>query len=76
MALDTSGSSSLFWKTGISTAGLEKGALKSKGILAGLSSSITKMDVFIGLGISAAAVFVSAIVAVLVGIYLFLPKLF
>ena len=55
--LDTSGSSSLYWKTGLNNAGLIAGSTQAKGILASLSKSITRMDVFAGLGIGAAIVF-------------------
>jgi len=55
MALNTG--NSLFWKTGLDTKGLQSGALKSKGILAGLSKSITRMDVFAGLAIGSALAF-------------------
>lgn len=48
---------SLYWKTGISTAGLQAGAAKTKGILRGLAGSITRMDVFAGLAIGSALVF-------------------
>ena len=55
MALETG--NSLYWKTKISTEGLKQGATESKGILRGLTRSITGMDIFVGLGISAALVF-------------------
>jgi len=55
VALETG--NSLYWKTKISTEGLKQGATESKGILRGLTRSITGMDIFVGLGISAALVF-------------------
>jgi TP901 family phage tail tape measure protein len=60
MGLNVSGSKSLFWKTGIDNSGLKKGAQESKGILAGLASNITKLDVFAGLAASAGLAFVKA----------------
>ena len=57
MALDVSGSNSLFWKTGINNQGLMTGAKQAKGILSTLSRQITGLDIFAGLGISAAVVF-------------------
>lgn len=57
MPLNVRGSDSLYFKTGIDVTGLRTGATKAKGILAGLRSSITKMDVFAALGIGAAYVF-------------------
>ena len=57
MALNVRGSNSLFWKTGIDNTGLQQGSMKAKGILGGLASSITKMDVFGALAIGAAVVF-------------------
>ena len=57
MALNVSGSDSLYWKTGINNAGLLAGSTQAKGILAGLSKSITRMDVFAGLAIGSALVF-------------------
>jgi len=50
MALDVSGTNSLYWKTGINNAGLLAGSTQAKGILRGLAGSISKMDVFAGLG--------------------------
>ena len=55
MALDTG--SSLFWSTGINNAGLMTGSAQAKGILAGLSKSITRLDVFAGLAIGSALIF-------------------
>jgi TP901 family phage tail tape measure protein len=55
MALNTG--QSLYWKTKIDNQGLRKGATESKGILRSLSKNITGMDIFAGLGISAAAAF-------------------
>ncbi len=60
MALNIRGDKGLYYKTGIDTAGLKKGATKSKGILAGLKSSITKMDVFFAIGVSAGLAFTKA----------------
>jgi len=57
VALNVRGSNSLFWKTGIDNTGLQQGSMKAKGILGGLASSITKMDVFGALAIGAAVVF-------------------
>ena len=57
MALNIRGDRGLYYKTGIDTAGLQKGSTKSKGILAGLTRSITKMDVFAAIGISAVIAF-------------------
>lgn len=57
MALNVSGSDSLFWHTGIDNKGLIAGSTQAKGILAGLSKSITRMDVFAGLTIGSALVF-------------------
>jgi len=57
MALNVSGSDSLYWKTGISNAGLIAGATQAKGILASLASSVSRMDVFAGLAIGSAFVF-------------------
>jgi TP901 family phage tail tape measure protein len=55
MALETGGS--LYWRTKIDNTGLQTGAVQAKGILRGLTRSITGMDVFAGLGIAAALVF-------------------
>ncbi len=60
MALNIRGDRGLYYKTGIDTAGLKKGATKSKGILAGLKSSITKTDVFFAIGVSAGLAFTKA----------------
>ena len=57
MALNVTGSRSLFWKTGIDLKGLKKGKNQAEGILRNLSKSITGMDVFAGLGISAGIAF-------------------
>jgi len=57
MALDVSGTNSLYWKTGINNAGLLAGSTQAKGILRGLAGSISKMDVFAGLAIGSALVF-------------------
>jgi len=57
MALDVSGTNSLYWKTGINNAGLLAGSTQAKGILRGLAGAITKMDVFAGLAIGSALVF-------------------
>ena len=48
---------SLYWKTGIDTTGVKKGANQTKGILKNLSQQITGMDVFAGLGIAATLAF-------------------
>ena len=48
---------SLYWKTRIDNTGLRTGAVQAKGILRGLTRSITGMDVFAGLGIAAGIVF-------------------
>lgn len=55
MPLDTGGS--LFWKTRIDTKGVAAGAAKTKGILAGLAGSISKMDVFAALAVGAVLTF-------------------
>lgn len=55
MALETGGS--LYWHTKIDNTGLQTGAVQAKGILRGLTRSITGMDVFAGLAIGAALVF-------------------
>ncbi len=55
MALETGGS--MFWRTKIDNTGLQTGAVQAKGILRGLTRSITGMDIFAGLGIAAALVF-------------------
>lgn len=57
MALDVSGSSSLYWHTKIDNTGLQTGATQAKGILRNLTRSITGMDIFAGLGIGAALIF-------------------
>lgn len=57
MALNVGGSDSLYWHTAINNQGLRTGATQAKGILAGLSKSITRMDVFAGLAIGSAFVF-------------------
>jgi hypothetical protein len=44
MALETGGS--LYWRTKIDNTGLQTGAVQAKGILRGLTRSITGMDVF------------------------------
>jgi len=54
MALETGGS--LYWKTKIDNTGLQTGAVQAKGILRGLTRSITGMDVFAGLAIGAVLV--------------------
>lgn len=55
MALETG--DSLYWKTKIDNTGLKTGAVQAKGILRGLTRSITGMDVFAGLAIGATLVF-------------------
>jgi TP901 family phage tail tape measure protein len=55
MALETGGS--LYWKTKIDNTGLQAGAVQAKGILRGLTRSITGMDVFAGLAIGATLIF-------------------
>jgi len=57
MALDVRGSDSIYFKTGIDVTGLQSGATRAKGIVAGLASSITKMDVFAALSLSAVYAF-------------------
>lgn len=57
MALDITGSKALYWKTGIDNSGLKKGATKAKGIIGALAGSVSKADVFAGLGLSATAAF-------------------
>jgi len=57
MALDVSGTNSLYWKTGLNNAGLLTGSAQAKGILRGLAGAITKMDVFAGLAIGSAIIF-------------------
>ena len=59
MALDTG--HSLYWKTGIDNQGLKKGSTEAKGILRTLSKSVTGMDIFAGLGISATIAFTKII---------------
>ena len=54
MAINTKGSKSLWWSTGINTKGLEDGAKKSKGILRGLAKQISALDVFAAISIGAA----------------------
>ncbi|MBA7566347.1 phage tail tape measure protein [Candidatus Atribacteria bacterium 1244-E10-H5-B2] len=48
---------SLYWRTKIDNTGLQTGAVQAKGILRGLTRSITGMDVFAGLAIGATLVF-------------------
>jgi len=48
---------SLFWSTGINTKGVTAGANVTKGILRGLMGSISRMDIFAAIGITAALVF-------------------
>lgn len=55
MALNTGGS--LYWHTKIDNTGLQTGSTQAKGILRGLTRSITGMDVFAGLAIGATLVF-------------------
>jgi len=55
VALETG--DSLYWKTGIDTGGVSRGADEVKGILRNLTRSISGMDIFAGLGIGAAAIF-------------------
>lgn len=55
MALETG--NNLYWATRLDTKGLQTGAAKSKGILRNLTRTITGMDIFAGLAISAALVF-------------------
>lgn len=57
MALNTSGSNSLYWKTGLNTKGISAGANATKGILRGLMGSISRMDIFAAIGIGAALAF-------------------
>ena len=47
----------LYWATGIDNTGLQKGKDQSIGILRGLSRQVSGMDVFAGLGVSAALIF-------------------
>ncbi len=46
MALSVSGSSSLYWRTGLDNTKLKKDAMQTKGIIAGLMRSIGGMDIF------------------------------
>jgi len=55
MPVNTGGG--LFFKSGINLAGLRSGVSSAKGIIAGFAKNISKMDVFAGIGISAAIVF-------------------
>lgn len=57
MALDVSGSKSLYWKTGLDNSGLYSGSLQAKGIIAGLARNVSKADVFAGLAIGAVLAF-------------------
>ena len=59
MALETGGS--LYWHTKIDNTGLKTGAVQAKGILRGLTRSITGMDIFAGLAIGATLVFTKII---------------
>jgi len=47
----------LYWATGIDTTGLSQGRQQSVGILRGLSSQVSKMDVFAGLALSGGIAF-------------------
>ena len=49
MPLNVGGGDSLFFKTGIDTAGLKKGAAESRGIISKLTKSISAFDVFAGI---------------------------
>jgi TP901 family phage tail tape measure protein len=60
MALNVRGSDSLMWNTGIDTGGLSRDSAKAKGILLGLTQSISNMDVFAAIGIGAALAFKKA----------------
>jgi TP901 family phage tail tape measure protein len=55
MGLETGGS--LYWSTGLDTRGLEHGARMAKGMLSKLTSDISAMDIFAGVGLSAALAF-------------------
>lgn len=46
MALNVKGSDSLYWKTGLDNTGLHKDSMRTKGIIAGLVKSVSKMDLF------------------------------
>jgi TP901 family phage tail tape measure protein len=60
MAINIRGSDSLMWSTGIDTGGLSRDSAKAKGILLGLTQSISKMDVFAAIGIGSALAFKKA----------------
>jgi Mg2+ and Co2+ transporter CorA len=54
MGLNVRGGDSLFWKTGLDTDGLKTDGEKVKGILRGLTSQISAMDIFAAISIGAA----------------------
>ena len=56
MALNT-GDNALHFATFIDNSGLRKGAFQAQGIIQGLTSNISKMDVFAGLSVGAVLAF-------------------
>lgn len=60
MALNIKGDRSLYWSTGLDLNGLKSGAAGAKGILGKLTANVSAMDVFAGVGASAAIAFGNA----------------
>ena len=55
--LNVNGSDSLYWKTGLDLKGLQSGAAGVGGILSKLTSQVSALDVFAGIGLSAVYAF-------------------
>ena len=53
-------SGALFFATGIDTTGVRKGGNETLGILRSLTKEVTSLDIFAGLGVSAALAFAKA----------------
>ncbi|MDD5342803.1 MAG: phage tail tape measure protein, partial [Smithella sp.] len=60
MALNIKGDRSLYWSTGLDLNGLKAGAAGAKGILGKLTANVSTMDIFAGVGASAAIAFGTA----------------
>jgi len=57
MPINVKGSDSLYFRSGIDLTGMRTGVTQAKGLIAGFAKSISGMDVFAGIGISAVYAF-------------------
>ena len=60
MAIDTSGSESLYWKTGLDTTQLVKDSNNIVGLMSGLTRTLAKIPIFGWVGIASGAAFAKA----------------